>query len=173
MPHLAAGSAQLVRYAVTAAAIAIVVLVRLRGMRQLRPLRLETLWIVPAIYLAATLAVLWSRPPAPGLWPALAAALAAGAALGWRRGATMRIGIDPATHRLNQRASPAALLFIVLLLVARLALRYEGRALGLDVMAVTDLVMLFALGLFAATRAEMFVRARALLAAARGGASLP
>lgn len=157
-------------YAISGAIIAVVLFFRLRNMRRARRLRLETLWIVPAIFLALTAATFWSLPP-HGLqivW--IAVALVAGAALGWRRGMLMRITIDPATHQLNQQVSPAAMLFVVMVVLARQGLRYEGEALGLDVAMVTDLLLAFALGLIAATRAEMFVRARRLLAMARAAA---
>lgn len=159
---------QWIGYVVTAGVVALVLLLRLRGMRRSRRLRLETLWIVPAVYLAAAAALFAQHPPRGLLWLWLAIALAVGALIGWRRGKTMRIGVDPVTHALNQQASPAALLFIVLLILVRSGLRYEAAARGFDVATVTDLLVAFALGLFAATRAEMFVRARRLLAEARG-----
>lgn len=160
-------SPQTISYIVTAIVVALVLSFRLRGMRRARRLRLETLWIVPALYLLAAASILWQFPPhgIQILW--LAVALLVGAVIGWRRGASMRITIDPQTHALNQQASPAAMLFVVLLVVARQGLRYEARSMGFDVGAVTDLLVMFALGLFSATRAEMYVRARRLLASAR------
>ena len=46
-------------------------------------------------------------------------------------------------------------------------MRYEGAAYGINVFALTGLLMASALGLFTASRVEMYVRARRLLAAAR------
>lgn len=157
-----------ISYAVTAIVIGIVLALRVRGMRRARRLRLETLWIVPALYLAALAVSTWEFPPLHAiqyLW--LGVAIVAGAAIGWRRGKLMRITIDPVTHALNQQSSPAALLFIVLLIVARQGLRYEGAALGFNVLQVTGILMAFGLGIFGATRAEMFLRARKLLADTR------
>ncbi|WP_223798025.1 CcdC protein domain-containing protein [Sphingomonas nostoxanthinifaciens] len=155
-----------ISYLITAAVIGIVLMLRVRGMRRARRLRLEQLWIVPAIYGVLTLWILYQFPPHGAKWLWLAVALALGAALGWRRAAYMRITIDPATHALNQQASPAALVFIVVLILLRQGLRYEAPALGLDIMTVTDVLVVFALGLLAATRAEMFLRARRMLAMA-------
>ena len=163
---------QTISYLVTAIVVALVLALRIRGMRRARPLRLERLWIVPAIYAAVFVVMLWEYPPVDAMtWVWLAAAMAVGAALGWRRGKLMRISVDPATHALNHQVSPAALLFIVLLIVVRQGLRYESAALGLNIFKVTGLLTAFAVGLFAATRAEMYVRARRLLDAARGSAT--
>lgn len=158
-------------YLVTAGAICVVLLIRVRGLRRHRRLRLEQLWIVPAIYAVLTAWVLYRFPPEGRTWAWLAAALIAGSAIGWWRGRTMRITVDPATHALGQQASPAALVFIVALILVRQGLRYEAPALGFDVMTATDVLMVFALGLLAATRAEMAARARRMLraAGAKGG----
>jgi hypothetical protein len=157
-----------ISYAVTAMIVALVLFLRVRGMRRARRLRLETLWIVPAIYALVFAVSTWEFPPHRAidwLWLALAAII--GAAIGWRRGKMMRVTVDPVTHTLNQQSSPAALLFIIVLIVARQALRYEGAALGLNVLQVTGIMMAFGLGLFTATRAEVFIRARRLLGEAR------
>lgn len=78
----------------------------------------------------------------------------------------MHIAVDPETHALNQRMSPAAMLFLVVLVALRSgarALAENDAALHLDVAAVTDVLIAFALGLFAAQRLEMYLRARRLL----------
>ncbi|WP_235523971.1 hypothetical protein [Sphingomonas sp. Leaf33] len=96
-----------------------------------------------------------------------------GAALGWQRGKFMRITVDPATHALNQSSSPAAILFIVALILARSAGRAAlasgtGTAmLHLNTIAITDMLIAFGLGLFAAQRLEMYLRGRRLLDEAR------
>ena len=159
---------QTIGYVVTAIVVGLVLMLRFRSMRHATRLRLETLWIVPAIYLVVIAVSIWEYPPVDALtWAWLALALGVGLALGWRRGKLMRITIDPVTHTLNQQASPAALLAIVALILVRQGLRYEAANLGLNVLQLTGILMAFALGLFAAARAEMFLRARRMLVEAR------
>ncbi|WP_225883375.1 hypothetical protein [Sphingomonas aliaeris] len=44
-------SSEWISFAITAVVIVVVMALRLRGMRRMKPLRLETLWIVPVLYL--------------------------------------------------------------------------------------------------------------------------
>lgn len=162
MQHL-----DLTKYAILATALVILVL-RLRGMTRVWPLRLETLWIMPALLLAVLAVTAVEQPPRnAGTWIALAFAVGIGAGVGWRRAALTRLSVDPATHRLNQQASRAALLFVILLIVARQGLRWEAARLGFDLASVTLVLLGLAVGLVAAGRAELFRRARRLLTEAR------
>ncbi len=156
-----------ISYVITAIVVAIILFFRFRSMKRVQRLRLETLWIVPAIYAVITATVLYQSEPVGMQWLYVGLARMAGALLGWRRGALMRISVDPETHALNQQASPAAMLFILVLIIARQGLRMEASTMGFNLAFVTDLLVVFALGLFAATRLEMFVRARRLLDEAR------
>lgn len=151
--------------------VGLALVVRLGRMRRARRLRLGALWVVPAVYLVVTAMVLARFPPQGAMWLWLGLALVAGIALGWRRGMMIRISVDPETRTLSQQATPTALLFILALILIRQAVRMEAGALGLDIARLTDLLMIFALGLFAASRAEMMLRARRLLAAAGDAAS--
>ena len=143
----------------------------LRSLRRPRRLRLETLWIVPVLYLVVTVTMFRSAPPGPLGWFAATVSLALGAALGWQRGRMMAISVDPATHVLSQRGSPLAMFFLLVLIVLRGGLREAAiRAPGgwhVDAAVITEALVALALGLFAATRLEMFLRARRLLDAAR------
>ena len=112
-----------ITYAVTIGIIAVIMAVRLRRMGTMRPLKLGGLWIVPAIY-AAVAALMFVQLPPRG-WVAIASAvgLAIGAAVGWYRGKMMHISVDPETHALNQKASPAAMMFLIALIAVRMAAR--------------------------------------------------
>lgn len=172
MQEHAGQSGQLIQYAVTAVIVAIVLALRLRGMSRMRRLRLETLWIIPAIYFAFACAMFYEFPPTGLAWLVCAAALAVGAGIGWQRGKLMQIHVDPETHVLNQKASPAAFIFIVVLVLFRFGAKSMMQAGGsyglhLNAMLITDVLIAFALGLFAVTRLEMYLRARRLLGEAR------
>ncbi|MDO7842419.1 CcdC protein domain-containing protein [Sphingomonas immobilis] len=163
---------QWISYAITAVIVVVVLALRMRGMSRMRRLRLETLWVVPAIYAAFAAVMFYEFPPSPLGWLVCAVALFAGAAIGWQRGKLMHIHVDPETHRLDQRASPAAMLFIVVLIAVRFGAREmlasgAGASFHLSTMLVTDVLIALALGLFAATRLEMYLRAKRLLEEAR------
>lgn len=157
----------LLSYLVPAAVFALLFLFRARSMSRERPLKLERLWVFPAFYLVITIVVLVQLPPTPVGWAACIGALLVGAGLGWYRGKTMRITVDPDTHQLNQKASLAGILFIMVIILVRSAARMEGAAMHLNVTMLTDALLFLALGLFSATRLEMYLRGRRLLAEAR------
>lgn len=158
-------------YLITAVVIVAVFAWRWRQVGRLRRLRLETLWIIPALYAAMAVAVFWKMPPHGLAWLWCAIGCAVGAGLGWMRGRMMTISVDPQTHSLNQTTSPAAMLFIVALILMRamsrwLAARMDGPG-HVGIILVTDIVVALALGFIVAQRIEMFLRARRLLAQAR------
>ncbi len=162
-----AQQSQTISYIITAIVISIVLLLRFRNVGRARRLNLNALWIVPGILLALFAFTTFEYPPRDPLgWLWLVAAAGIGGALGWHRGKLMRITVDPRTGTLTQTTSPAALIFIVLLLVARSGLKYEAAAYGINIMKVTGIGIAFAVGLIGATRVEMYLRARRIL---RGG----
>lgn len=155
--------------AITIAIVVIVMAFRLRRMGQMRPLKLESLWIVPAMYLVVAALMLWQLPPVGWVAIASAVGLAIGAAVGWQRGKMMHIRVDPETHALNQKASPAAMFFLIALIVVRSAARgILGQDSGVSPAMLTDPLIAFAFGMFTLTRLEMYLRARRLLEEARG-----
>jgi len=148
---------------------------RMYRMTQSRRLRLEMLWVTPAIFLALTVVSLAPQPPEGIAWLYLAAALVIGGALGWWRGKLMRITVDPQTHVLNTRASPAGMLFFVAIIAIRYALRGfavgQSASLHLSVNVITGVFMALAVGLFGVQRLEMYLRGSRLLAEARAGSA--
>ena len=159
-----------VSYAVTIGIIVIVMALRLRKAGQMRPLKLGNLWVVPALYLAVTVMMFAQLPPTG--WVAIASVigLAIGAAVGWQRGKMMHIHVDPETHALNQKASPAAMLFLVALIVIRMLGKGLLGAEGVSTAMLTDPLIAFALGMFTLQRVEMYLRAKRLLEEARSRA---
>jgi len=157
-----------VGYAITIAVIVVVMALRMRRMGQMRPLKLETLWIVPALYLAVAALMFWQLPSRGWVAIASAAGLAVGAAVGWQRGKMMHIHVDPETHALNQKASPAAMFFLIGLIVVRSGARAVlGESGGVSPAMLTDPLIAFALGMFTLTRIEMYLRAKRLLGEVR------
>jgi membrane protein CcdC involved in cytochrome C biogenesis len=141
----------------------------MRRMGQMRPLKLETLWIVPAMYAVVAALMFFSLPPVG--WVALAslAGLAIGAAVGWQRGKMMHIHVNPETHALNQKASLAAMFFLIALILVRTGARtLLGAESHVSPAMLTDPLIAFALGMFTLQRVEMYLRARRLLDEARG-----
>lgn len=158
----------LITYAIMAVVIVGIMALRMRGMSKMRPLKLGTLWIVPALYLVIAAVMFIQLPPVGSVAIASVAGLLIGAAVGWQRGKMMHIHVDPETHALNQKASPAAMVFLILLIVIRNA----GKALlgaesHVSPAMLTDPLIAFALGMFALTRLEMYLRAKRLLEEAR------
>lgn len=159
-----------ISYAITIGLVVIVMALRMRRMGRMRPLKLDRLWIVPALYFVVAAMMFWQLPPTGWVAIACVAGLLIGAAVGWQRGRMMQIHVDAETHALNQKASPAAMLF----LLALIAVRALGRGLlgteGVSPAMLTDPLIAFALGMFTLTRVEMYLRARRLLEEARGRA---
>lgn len=159
-------------YAVSFVLIGIVLYFRVKRLSRSRPLKIEQLWIVPAIYGGVAAYMFYQFPPAGALgWSLCGVALLLGGALGWQRGKMMHIEVDPETHALNQRASASAVVFLVALIAVRTVLRalmVEGQTmLHLNAMTLTDVLIALALGLFAVQRLEMYLRAKRMLAEAR------
>ncbi len=144
---------------------------RLRNGAREKALRIERLWIIPALLLTAGGLAIQQTPIAGLGWLWLLPIFALGAALGYWRGRFTLVTVDPETHALTSRTSAAGLYLIVAVLAVRLGLRAfltaEAPALHLNVALITDAFLVFAVGLIAAQRLEIWIRARRLLAEAR------
>lgn len=158
-----------ISYVVTIGIVVMVMGFRMRRMGETRPLKLGGLWIVPALYLLVAALMFAQLPPTGGVAIASVVGLAIGAAVGWQRGKMMHIHVDPETHALNQKASPTAMIFLVVLIVVRMGARnLLGQEGGVSPAMLTDPLIAFALGMFTLTRLEMYLRAKRLLEEARG-----
>ena len=151
---------------------------RMRKMAKAQPLKLGRLWIRPAIVL--TVAVLVLFLPQPGqhavrhflvqdwAWLGLAAGL--GGIAGWQWGRTMAIEVHPENGTLMVTGSQLAILVLVMLILFRLGLKtgldVEGRAWHLDALLISDALIVFSASLFTLRAAEMFVRAKRVMATA-------
>jgi len=135
-----------------------------------RPLKLGTLWIIPAVYLLLTAWILFALPPTGLGWGLLAVGLIIGSVLGWHRGKLIHIDRNPETGDLRQKASPLAMILLLALIVLKLGARaiFGETAAGhpaSGAMLLTDAFIGFALGLLSATRLELYLRAQRLVAA--------
>jgi NAD/NADP transhydrogenase beta subunit len=144
---------------------------RMRSMSKERPLKTSTMWIVPAVLLAMAVALFWAAPPPAMGWALIAAGVAIGAGIGWYRGKMIAIRRDPETGALTQKASPLALLLIAGVVIIKIAgKQYMGAtdaaSPGSPAMIMTDAVLGFGIGLLTATRVEMYLRVRRILAGA-------
>ena len=158
-----------VSIAITVAIVGIVLALRMRRMGRMRSLKLETLWVVPTLYLVVAGLMYWQLPPRGWVAVASAVGLAVGAAVGWQRGTMMEIHINPETHALNQKPSPAAMFFLIALIVVRSGARAVlGETGNVSPAMLTDPLIAFALGMFSLTRLEMYLRAKRMLEEVKG-----
>jgi hypothetical protein len=154
--------------------IAVVLGLRFRSMSRERPLKVSTLWVVPVVYLLLVGSMLLALPPAPIGWGLVVLGIFVGAALGWHRGKLIRIERNADTGELRQRASPLAMLLLVAIVVLKLgakAIFGDSAAAhpSSGAMMLTDAFIGFALGLLSATRLELYLRARRILATPANG----
>lgn len=149
--------------------IGIVIALRWRRMGRSRPLNLKRVWILPAIYTIVVGFVFVAMPPSAQAWAWSGVALLIGGVVGWYRGRTIKVEVDPTTHALSQRASPAALLLLAGMILVRMAFRAEmasGSGPAAPALAM-EVAMAFAIGVLVAYRLEITLRARRSLAEVR------
>jgi len=166
---------QLLQYFLPILIIVPVLFFRMRRMARAQPLKLDRLWIRPAIFLAITALVLLMPPPHQAgqvlavmdfAWLALAGAM--GAAAGWQMGRTMTIDVHPEDGTLIVKSSQAAMLVLAILILFRLGLRdglsIEAKAWHINMLLVSDASIVFIALLYAARNAEMYLRGRRVMA---------
>ena len=154
------------------------VIILLRNSRP-RRLRIERLWLLPAIYLVGLVSALSAAPPpiTPVSIGLLVAGFLIGAALGWQRARFTVIDIHPETHDLTSRASPIGIIFIFAILLVRFGARDFLAAhpdfLHLPVIAIGEALLVMVVATLTAQRLEIWRRASQMLADARRGPGPP
>jgi len=152
--------------------IVVVMGLRLRSMNRVRSLKPERMWVLPLALVVLAGVTLWAHPPSPAGMAIGFGALVVGGFLGWHRGRFIHIerGLDGG---LTQKASPAALVLLVVIIGIRYTVRaYFGASpdangqMSEQALVATDALLLFAVGLIAMTRVELAIRARRILAGA-------
>jgi len=137
-----------------------------------RRLRIERLWIVPAIYLVLMVGALTAAPPpvTPVSIGLLVAGFVIGGLIGWQRARFTRIDIHPETHDLTSRASPIGIVFIFAILLLRFGARDFLAAhpdfLHLPVVALGEALLVMVVATLGAQRLEIWRRATRMLAEA-------
>lgn len=152
--------------------VAVLALVLVRGARP-RTLVIERLWVSPALIMTMASLLIFAQGAMSfsGMVLQIVAVLI-GAGLGWWRGSLTQLSIDPQTHTLTSKVSPVGLALLGVIFLARFGLRsfamsHPG-AFHASVPELTDAMLLLAVGLICAQRLEVWIRARQMLADARG-----
>jgi hypothetical protein len=150
---------------------------RMRKMTKPQPLKLGVLWLRPALVLLGCGFVLFGPDPTthqtphilPMEWAGLAIAAAVGAVAGWHYGKITAIEVHPENGTLLTRGGAAAILVILALLVLKMGLKplllAEGGGLHLDVLLITDALIVFSAALFTVRALEMYLRAQKVMKA--------
>ncbi len=148
--------------------VALALFFRLRRFGKPHRLRLETLWIVPTVFILLAGMILWQYPPG---WMWIAIGCGAGAGIGWWRASNIEISIDPETGHLNQRSSWGGLIVIGVFMLVRWLLRWAvmlGDAQWrFGVVLISDIFIAMAVGALSAYRLGIGLRARHLTVGAR------
>src|SRR5262245_29881912 len=101
-------------------AFAFIILRNARGRR----LRIERLWIYPALIITMAALVVVANPPSDLVTAAILLAVTMlGVGVGWYRGKFIKIEINPETHELTSRTSVLGTILILGLFLARYAFR--------------------------------------------------
>ena len=161
---------QITGYLVAFTLIALVMALRIwRGSRA-RKLKVERMWIRPAIIGVFLGLSIYGQPPpmTPEIVAGLALCIVGGFLMGWYRGRMVKVSIDPTTHDLTSKASPWGIMIFLGLMVVRMAarfvLRQEHDVAGIPVNAIIDGLTLFYAGNVVGLQVEVWMRAKKLLA---------
>ena len=151
--------------------IGVVFAFRFRNLSKPKPFQPGQLWIAPLLLIAVFVLLVVSLPPSAMGWLVIALGIMMGAAIGWKRGHLMHLERDPQSGAVMIRQSPAALVLILGIILARRAVSAGlGVTPGADAaghmsnaaVLLTDGLLGFALGMVIAMRFTLWQRAKAL-----------
>lgn len=160
---------QIQQFAPLVVLIPIVGIIIFRNLKP-RPLRLELLWIRPAIIAAMACGFLFFLPFPQQAYaiPALIAAALLGAGLGFMRGRMVRVQVDPETHTAMSQSSPLGVLFILVIIGVKVFIRPEGAsAVTPEARLITDALLLLGAGTVGVAGLEVWLRARKMVSDSR------
>ena len=164
-------SSRLLVYAVMGVIIIGVLAFRMQRMMRASPFDPYRAWILPVLFLVLSGLSLSTARPTGVEWVWVVGTFAVGLVLGYFRGASIKMTVDPATHRIMAQGSAMAMLFIVILIVARSGLTYllqsEANAIALRPIMANVLPSVLGAGLFVARGVEMGLRGHRMLVAAK------
>lgn len=152
--------------------VLVLVLVLRRSLRE-RKLQAERLWIMPVLLLAVGgMSLIAAWPQTLNGVIIVLTALLVGSAIGWWRGRLTHIAIDPQTHVLTSRTSPLGVVLIGVVFAARYALRVYEVSHPVNTLPggaglIADALLVFAIGMIAVQRLEMWLRCQRLIAEAQ------
>ncbi len=155
--------------------IAIVVLILVARNSRPRKLKVDSLWVYPAILVVLLGSSLAAAPPPITVTSIslLVGGFVLGALVGWQRGRLTHIELDPATQALTSRSSPIGMILILAVFALRYGLRdllaTYPQLVGVPVLAAGDALIVLTIAMLGAARLEMWIRARKMLAEAKGG----
>ena len=157
-------------YLIAVFVLAMVLRRSLRGQR----LKVDRLWVIPVLLIVAAVMTLVQSPPTdPAGIAGIVLAAVMGVAVGWQRGKLTRITLDADTGVLTSQASPAAVVLILAVFALRFGLRFWLQAhpqKGGPLLAATDALLLFGVGMIATARIEMWLRCKRLIDVGAGTA---
>ena len=167
--HADAHPAPVIGYVIGGVVFIGVLAFRMRRMMQPSPFDPYRAWLLPVLFLALSGLALFGAKPVGSDWLWVLGAFVIGGAIGYVRGASVRITVDPTTRRLVAKGSAMAMVFIVVLLAVRFGLRYllstDATALNLRPIMADVLSAVMGAGIFVTRGAEMGLRGHRLLQA--------
>lgn len=152
--------------------IGVLLVIRLRRVNKARRMHLGRLLVGPIILSVAAISLAVTTPPDMGGAAIFVGAAAAGAVLGWQRARLMKIAYDPASDSFTLQQSPWAVALLIGVMLLRRVILPNGGAMadgGAHMphsLWLIDGLIGFGLGTIGAQNTELWLRARAVRAAA-------